>query len=93
MFTSDKPAANQPLSAASPRCSAPVALPAGWAGCIRQKCTCPNADGDFYPLAERATAWADQAPAPLVGDVRAYTGGRLDDDMAMVVLQRDRTAS
>ncbi|MER5795020.1 PP2C family protein-serine/threonine phosphatase [Streptomyces sp. NPDC001980] len=56
-----------------------------------------NADGDFYPLAERATAWADQAPDPLVeqlaADVRAYTGGQLNDDMAMVVLQRDRTAS
>ncbi|MGW4913209.1 PP2C family protein-serine/threonine phosphatase [Streptomyces sp. NPDC004270] len=52
-----------------------------------------NADGDFYPLAERATAWADKAPGPLVerlaADVRAYTGGRLHDDMAMVVVQRD----
>ncbi|MGY5014072.1 PP2C family protein-serine/threonine phosphatase [Streptomyces sp. 900105755] len=56
-----------------------------------------NADGDFYPLAERATAWADQAPGPLVEqlatDVRAYTGGRLEDDLAMIVLQRDGTAS
>ncbi|MEV6759228.1 PP2C family protein-serine/threonine phosphatase [Streptomyces sp. NPDC051105] len=52
-----------------------------------------NADGDFYPLAERATAWADKAPGPLVEqlatDVRAYTGGRLHDDMAMIVVQRD----
>ncbi|MGW2963800.1 PP2C family protein-serine/threonine phosphatase [Streptomyces sp. NPDC001220] len=52
-----------------------------------------NADGDFYPLAERATAWADKAPGPLVerlaADVRAYTGGRLHDDMAMIVAQRD----
>ncbi|MGW7425924.1 PP2C family protein-serine/threonine phosphatase [Streptomyces sp. NPDC054813] len=52
-----------------------------------------NADGDFYPLAERATAWADKAPGPLVerlaADVRAYTGGRLIDDMAMIVVQRD----
>ncbi|MEU6196806.1 PP2C family protein-serine/threonine phosphatase [Streptomyces sp. NPDC047061] len=56
-----------------------------------------NADGDFYPLAERATAWADQAPGPLVdrlaADVRAYTGGRPNDDQAMVVLQRDHTPS
>ncbi|MGW3127460.1 PP2C family protein-serine/threonine phosphatase [Streptomyces sp. NPDC001123] len=56
-----------------------------------------NADGDFYPLAERATAWADKAPGPLVerltADVRAYAGGRLNDDLAMIVLQRDRTAS
>ncbi|MEV7387470.1 PP2C family protein-serine/threonine phosphatase [Streptomyces sp. NPDC091215] len=52
-----------------------------------------NADGDFYPLAERATAWADNAPGPLVerlaADVRAYAGGRLNDDMAMIVVQRD----
>ncbi|MEU9154181.1 PP2C family protein-serine/threonine phosphatase [Streptomyces sp. NPDC048417] len=52
-----------------------------------------NADGDFYPLAERATAWADKAPGPLVeqlaADVRAYTGGVLNDDMAMIVVQRD----
>ncbi|WP_406445787.1 serine/threonine-protein phosphatase [Streptomyces sp. NBC_00631] len=54
-----------------------------------------NADGDFYPLAERATAGADKAPGPLVeqlaADVRAHTGGRLND-LAMIALQRDRTA-
>ncbi|MGW1727573.1 PP2C family protein-serine/threonine phosphatase [Streptomyces sp. NPDC002306] len=54
-----------------------------------------NADGVFYPLAERAAAWADQAPGPLVerltADVRTHAGGRLDDDMAIIVVQRDRT--
>ncbi|GGN79517.1 hypothetical protein GCM10011579_064060 [Streptomyces albiflavescens] len=53
--------------------------------------------GVFYPLAERAVAWADQAAGPLVerlaADVREYAGGRLDDDMAMIVVQRDRTLS
>ncbi|MFF4702970.1 PP2C family protein-serine/threonine phosphatase [Streptomyces sp. NPDC001288] len=52
-----------------------------------------NGDGDFYPLAERATAWADATPGLLVerlaADVRAHTGGRRDDDMAMIVVQRD----
>ncbi|MGW5650447.1 PP2C family protein-serine/threonine phosphatase [Streptomyces humi] len=52
-----------------------------------------NAAGEFYPLTERATARADRTPAALVdrlaADVRAYAGGRLDDDMAMVVVQRD----
>ncbi|MFG2965770.1 PP2C family protein-serine/threonine phosphatase [Streptomyces sp. NPDC048288] len=52
-----------------------------------------NAAGDFYPLAERATVWADQAPGPLVerlaADVRAYADGRLNDDMALIVVQRD----
>ncbi|MEU9240449.1 PP2C family protein-serine/threonine phosphatase [Streptomyces sp. NPDC048385] len=56
-----------------------------------------NMEGEFYPLAERAAAWADKAPDLLVeqlaADVRAYTGGRLNDDLAMVVLQRDRTVS
>ncbi|MFD9003022.1 PP2C family protein-serine/threonine phosphatase [Streptomyces sp. NPDC059582] len=53
-----------------------------------------DAHGGFYPLAERAAAWADQAPGPLVErlatDVRTYAGGRLDDDMAVIVVQRDR---
>ncbi|MFJ3777409.1 PP2C family protein-serine/threonine phosphatase [Streptomyces sp. NPDC090075] len=52
-----------------------------------------NAAGDFYPLAERAAVWADKAPGPLVerlaADVRAYADGRLNDDMAMIVVQRD----
>ncbi|MFF4896588.1 PP2C family protein-serine/threonine phosphatase [Streptomyces sp. NPDC001068] len=52
-----------------------------------------NADGEFYPLAERVSAWADSTPGVLVeriaAEVRAHTGGRRDDDMAMIVVQRD----
>jgi hypothetical protein len=50
-------------------------------------------DGEFYPLAERVTAWADQAPADLVGsvtdDLMAYAATPSNDDMALVVIQRD----
>ncbi|WP_244217517.1 PP2C family protein-serine/threonine phosphatase [Streptomyces carpinensis] len=53
-----------------------------------------NAEGVFYPLAERVVAWANLASRPLVqriaADVRRYAGGRLHDDMAMVIAQRDR---
>lgn len=50
-------------------------------------------DGAFYPLAERVTAWADQAPADLVrsitDDLAAYAATPFNDDMALVVIQRD----
>jgi serine phosphatase RsbU (regulator of sigma subunit) len=50
-------------------------------------------DGVFYPLAERATVWADQAPADLVrsitDDLAEYAATPLNDDMALVVVQRD----
>jgi len=50
-------------------------------------------DGAFYPLAERVTAWIDQAPADLVGkitdDLVSYAATAVDDDMALVVVQRD----
>ncbi|GAA2912546.1 PP2C family protein-serine/threonine phosphatase [Streptomyces mexicanus] len=49
--------------------------------------------GVFYPLAERAAAWADHRPEQFLDrittDLQAYTGGRLDDDMAMVVVERE----
>jgi serine phosphatase RsbU (regulator of sigma subunit) len=49
--------------------------------------------GAFYPLAERVTAWAGQAPADLVrsitDDLAAYAAAPLNDDMALVVIQRD----
>ncbi|MFH8733628.1 MULTISPECIES: PP2C family protein-serine/threonine phosphatase [unclassified Streptomyces] len=52
-----------------------------------------DGEGIFYPLAERAAAWADHAPAALVQkittDLKAYAGGPLDDDMAMIVVQRN----
>ena len=51
-------------------------------------------DGAFYPLAERVTAWADQAPADLVGsitdDLAAYAATPFNDDMALVAIQRDK---
>ena len=51
-------------------------------------------DGAFYPLAERVTAWADQAPTDLVGsiidDLAAYAATPFNDDMALVVIQRDK---
>jgi serine phosphatase RsbU (regulator of sigma subunit) len=52
-----------------------------------------NHDGVFYPLAERITAWAGQAPADLVrsitDDLAAYAATPRNDDMALVVVQRD----
>ena len=51
-------------------------------------------DGAFYPLAERVTAWADEAPEDLVqsitDDLVAYAATPLNDDMALVVIQRDK---
>jgi serine phosphatase RsbU (regulator of sigma subunit) len=51
-------------------------------------------DGAFYPLAERVTAWADQAPEDLVhsitDDLVAYAATPLNDDMALLVIQRDK---
>ncbi|MET8327574.1 PP2C family protein-serine/threonine phosphatase [Streptomyces sp. NPDC005181] len=53
-----------------------------------------DGQGTFYPLAERAAAWTDQAPGPLVqkitADLEAYAAGPLEDDMAMIVVQRDK---
>ncbi|WP_327122800.1 PP2C family protein-serine/threonine phosphatase [Streptomyces sp. NBC_01727] len=54
-----------------------------------------DVQGTFYPLAERAAAWTDQAPGPLVqkitADLKAFAAGPLNDDMAMIVVQRDET--
>ncbi|MER6530456.1 PP2C family protein-serine/threonine phosphatase [Streptomyces sp. NPDC001508] len=51
-----------------------------------------DADGRFYPLAERVARWCDAPPDTLVQHVQrdlvAHTGGRLDDDAALVVLHR-----
>jgi hypothetical protein len=51
-------------------------------------------DGVFYPLAERVAAWAGEDPAELTrlitGDLLAYAGGSLQDDMAMIVAARVR---
>lgn len=54
-----------------------------------------DGQGTFYPLAERTAAWSDQAPGPLVqkitADLKAYAAGPLNDDMAMIVVQRDES--
>jgi serine phosphatase RsbU (regulator of sigma subunit) len=51
-------------------------------------------DGAFYPLAERVTRWADQTPTALVAsitdDLAACAATPFNDDMALVVIQRDR---
>ncbi|GII78191.1 hypothetical protein Sru01_31730 [Sphaerisporangium rufum] len=51
---------------------------------------CPA--GRFYPLADRARAWAGDDPEDLVGflraDLLAYVGGRLGDDAALLALRR-----
>ena len=50
-------------------------------------------EGAFYPLAERVTAWTGEAPADLArkitDDLAAYAATPLDDDMALVVIQRE----
>ncbi|MEU1505497.1 PP2C family protein-serine/threonine phosphatase [Kitasatospora sp. NPDC005748] len=46
----------------------------------------------FYPLTERVTAWSADPPQALVQQVRhdllAHAGGRLDDDAAIVAVER-----
>ncbi|MFI8826339.1 PP2C family protein-serine/threonine phosphatase [Streptomyces sp. NPDC053431] len=46
----------------------------------------------FYPLEERLTAWAGHDPSALLGrlraDLRAYAGGHLGDDAALVAVER-----
>jgi serine phosphatase RsbU (regulator of sigma subunit) len=53
--------------------------------------------GNFYPLAERVTAWAGEAPADLARelttDLLAYAGGTIHDDMAVVAAARERTGA
>ncbi|MFD0507978.1 PP2C family protein-serine/threonine phosphatase [Streptomyces chiangmaiensis] len=60
-------------------------------------CEARDRSGVFYPLAERVARWADPEPETLlhrvVADLREYTDGRLDDDMAMVVVRRDGGAA
>ncbi|MFD0349868.1 PP2C family protein-serine/threonine phosphatase [Kitasatospora aburaviensis] len=46
----------------------------------------------FYPLTERVDAWRSERPEVLLNrlrrDLLAHVGGRLDDDAAMVVVER-----
>lgn len=51
-----------------------------------------DADGCFYPLAERVAPWAGLPPRQLLDrlheDLVAYSAGRLDDDIAALVAHR-----
>jgi serine phosphatase RsbU (regulator of sigma subunit) len=51
-----------------------------------------NGGRHFYPLADRITAWAGEHPAALLQHLRRdlleHAGGRLEDDAAMVALER-----
>ncbi|WP_063784927.1 PP2C family protein-serine/threonine phosphatase [Streptomyces sp. TP-A0356] len=52
-------------------------------------------DGSFYPLTERVSQWADCGPEALLQHIREdlldHVGGRLEDDAALVVIQRSPT--
>ncbi|WP_431961316.1 PP2C family protein-serine/threonine phosphatase [Actinacidiphila sp. bgisy160] len=51
-----------------------------------------DASGGFYPIHERAGTWSWEAPDVLLrhvsDDLDAHTGRHLDDDLAMVAVQR-----
>ncbi|MFB7594703.1 PP2C family protein-serine/threonine phosphatase [Streptomyces sp. NPDC056160] len=53
--------------------------------------------GAFYPLTERTPQWAGCAPEVLLDHVRrdliAHTGGRLGDDVALIAVRREPSAS
>ncbi|WP_281156839.1 PP2C family protein-serine/threonine phosphatase [Streptomyces sp. HYC2] len=48
--------------------------------------------GVFYPLAERTAQWSDGSPDSLLHhvqhDLLGHTGGRLDDDVALIAIRR-----
>ncbi|MFF3457231.1 PP2C family protein-serine/threonine phosphatase [Streptomyces sp. NPDC002730] len=48
--------------------------------------------GTFYPLAERVTVWSGEGPRALLSylcnDLLSHAGGYLDDDAAMVAIER-----
>ncbi|MER5460183.1 PP2C family protein-serine/threonine phosphatase [Streptomyces sp. NPDC002668] len=48
--------------------------------------------GTFYPLAERVAAWSGKGPHALLSylcnDLLSHAGGHLDDDAAMVAIER-----
>ncbi|MFJ3224515.1 PP2C family protein-serine/threonine phosphatase [Streptomyces sp. NPDC086783] len=51
--------------------------------------------GTFYPLAERLTGWTESDPDAFLGrfrrDLLRHVGGHLDDDAAMIVIERPAT--
>ncbi|MGW7258829.1 PP2C family protein-serine/threonine phosphatase [Streptomyces sp. NPDC054834] len=54
-----------------------------------------DADGRFYPLAERVARWTEAGPEALMHHIRrdllTHTGGQLDDDAALIALHRTPT--
>ncbi|WP_329437430.1 MULTISPECIES: PP2C family protein-serine/threonine phosphatase [unclassified Streptomyces] len=54
-----------------------------------------DSTGTFYPLAERITGWTENDPDAFLGrfrrDLLHYVGGHLNDDAAMIVIQRPAT--
>ncbi|MGW2485871.1 PP2C family protein-serine/threonine phosphatase [Streptomyces sp. NPDC001606] len=53
-----------------------------------------DAQGRFYPLADRVARWTEESPEALMHHVRRdlllHVGGRLDDDAALIALHRTR---
>ncbi|MFF4740019.1 PP2C family protein-serine/threonine phosphatase [Streptomyces sp. NPDC001262] len=79
---------------AAPRTAQRVTLPstARLLACTDGVTEARAPDGAFYPLAERLTAWAalptSELLARLHADLAAHTGGRLQDDVAVLVMER-----
>jgi serine phosphatase RsbU (regulator of sigma subunit) len=52
-----------------------------------------DGQGTFYPLAERVAAWTTDAPALILGkiieDLHAHVSDGLNDDLAMIAVQRE----
>ncbi|MFE4721007.1 serine/threonine-protein phosphatase, partial [Streptomyces sp. NPDC056728] len=51
--------------------------------------------GTFYPLAERITGWTENDPDAFLDRLRRdllhHVGGHLNDDAAMIVIERTAT--
>ncbi|MGW1199450.1 PP2C family protein-serine/threonine phosphatase [Streptomyces sp. NPDC002536] len=79
---------------AAPRTAQRVTLPstARLLACTDGVTEARAPDGAFYPLTERLTAWAalptSELLARLHADLAAHTGGRLQDDVAVLVMER-----
>jgi serine phosphatase RsbU (regulator of sigma subunit) len=54
-----------------------------------------DSTGTFYPLAERITGWTENDPDAFLdrlrGDLLHHVGGHLNDDAAMIVIERTAT--
>jgi serine phosphatase RsbU (regulator of sigma subunit) len=55
-----------------------------------------DAEGTFYPLAERVAPWAAHSPAlmlsKIIEDLTTHVTDRLEDDLAMIAVQREAGA-